>query len=83
MLTDLQMPRMGGYELARQIRSEGARGHSVPIIVFSANAMDATWSGWRLLGVNDFLTKPIKLELLGEKLAYWLSVFPRNSSSCP
>ena len=81
VLTDLQMPRMGGYELARQIRSEGARGHSVPIIVFSANAMDATWSGWRLLGVNDFLTKPIKLELLGEKLAYWLSVFPRSEAT--
>lgn len=83
VLTDLQMPRMGGYELAQQIRSEEQDGHSVPIIVFSANAMDAAWTGWRLLGVNDFLTKPVKFELLGEKLAYWLSAVPQSESAAP
>ncbi|WP_306545048.1 hybrid sensor histidine kinase/response regulator [Malikia spinosa] len=81
VLTDLQMPRMGGYELAQQIRSEEKVGQSVPIIVFSANAMDAAWTGWRLLGVNDFLTKPVKFELLGEKLAYWLSSIPHSDAA--
>lgn len=74
LLTDLQMPYMGGYELAQHIRSEEGEGVRMPIIVLSANAMDASWDGWRAMGVDDFLTKPVKIDLLGEKLAHWMRV---------
>ncbi|WP_179344534.1 hybrid sensor histidine kinase/response regulator [Winogradskyella ursingii] len=70
VLMDLQMPIMDGYEATTIIRS-GELGEvvgSIPIIAVTADAMEDTRRRVLELGMNDYMTKPIKKELLVEKM---------------
>ncbi|WP_082877312.1 hybrid sensor histidine kinase/response regulator [Comamonas thiooxydans] len=61
LLTDLNMPRMNGYELASSLRE---RGVSTPIIGVTANAMKEEETRCRAAGMNSWLVKPIDLRSL-------------------
>lgn len=61
LLTDLNMPRMNGYELASTLRE---RGVSTPIIGVTANAMKEEETRCRAAGMNSWLVKPIDLRSL-------------------
>ena len=61
VLTDLNMPRMNGCELARALRDAGA---AVPIIGVTANALRAEESRCREAGMDSWLAKPVKLRTL-------------------
>ena len=66
ILMDLQMPVMDGYEATEAIR-DGAVGEGyrqVPIIAVTANAMQETKQKVLKIGMNDYLTKPVKKDLL-------------------
>ena len=72
ILMDCQMPEMDGYEASRQIRA-GKGGHKdVIIIAMTANAMKGDREKCLAVGMNDYLTKPIRPKLLTEKLEQWL-----------
>ena len=73
VLTDLHMPRRDGYELAQAIRAEeesGAR-ERVPIVALTANAITGEANRAKALGIDDYLTKPLKLDLLAHALTQW------------
>jgi signal transduction histidine kinase/CheY-like chemotaxis protein len=73
VLMDLQMPVMDGYEASRQIRLlTGFK--SLPIIALTANNVQEDKERCVSIGMNDFLTKPVSLSLLKEKISYWLSL---------
>lgn len=74
LLTDLHMPTMDGYELTRRIREREAeqQDESKPIIALTANADVSETERCRALGMNDYLTKPIALNILGATLAQWV-----------
>jgi PAS domain S-box-containing protein len=75
LLTDLHMPEMDGYELARAIRREEAQrapGTRLPIVALTANALRGEAERARALGMDDYLTKPLQLEQLRDALARWL-----------
>lgn len=62
ILMDLQMPIMDGFEAIAAIR-DGKAGVSIetlPIIVLTADSTDRTRKEVFRLGVNDYLTKPVK-----------------------
>jgi signal transduction histidine kinase/DNA-binding response OmpR family regulator len=62
ILMDMQMPEMDGLEATRQIR---LHAQQQPIIIaMTANAMQADRDQCMQAGMNDFVTKPIKLEAL-------------------
>nr|WP_187671336.1 ATP-binding protein [Pseudomonas carbonaria] len=61
VLTDLNMPRMNGYELASALRREGCRG---PIIGATANAMPEERERCREAGMSVCLIKPVDLHAL-------------------
>lgn len=61
VLTDVNMPRMNGYELARELR---ALGTSVPIIGVTANAMREEEERCLAAGMTSWLVKPIGLSTL-------------------
>lgn len=70
VLMDLQMPIMDGYEATSLIRS-GTLGKSIgkiPIIAVTADAMDETRQRVLELGMNDYMTKPVKKDLLYQKI---------------
>ncbi len=61
VLTDVNMPRVNGYELARELRSQGC---SLPIIGATANAMRGEADLCLAAGMNYCLVKPFALRAL-------------------
>ena len=72
---DIQMPRKSGYEAAKEIR---AMGKTVPIVALTANAMQGDMEKCRNAGMDDYLSKPIKIEHIAAILEKYL--LPGRSS---
>ena len=70
ILMDIQMPEMDGYEATRQIRRQGYA--NIPIIAMTANVMQGDKELCLEAGMNDYITKPIKREIVFQILAKWL-----------
>jgi chemosensory pili system protein ChpA (sensor histidine kinase/response regulator) len=63
MLLDIEMPRMDGFEVARQVRaSEPLRG--LPIAMITSRSGDKHREKALGLGVNRYLGKPYQEEVL-------------------
>ncbi|HSW16186.1 MAG TPA: response regulator [Ramlibacter sp.] len=79
VIADCNMPLMDGYEMARTIRmlesdrtAETAR--RTPIIACTASALAGEAERCLTAGMDDYLTKPVELAGLMEKLAKWLPI---------
>ena len=72
LLTDLHMPRMDGYDLARAIRLGEAGRSRIPIIALTANALPGEADRCRVAGMDDYLSKPAPLAELKAVLEKWL-----------
>ncbi|KEQ18389.1 response regulator [Endozoicomonas numazuensis] len=72
ILMDCMMPVMDGLEATEKIRASGQSYASIPIVAFTANAMESDQIACKSAGMNDFLVKPVTLTLLSEKLALWI-----------
>jgi len=57
MLVDIEMPRMDGFDLTRQVRAEPRTRH-IPIIIISSRTAEKHRTQALQLGVNAFLGKP-------------------------
>lgn len=68
VLMDLQMPVMGGYEASQLIRQGQAHYSKIPIIGLTAHVMPEDREMCLNIGMNDFVTKPIKPDLLFEAI---------------
>lgn len=58
VLMDLQMPVLDGIAATRQLR---ARGDETPVLALTASAMPAELEACRAAGMQDCLTKPVRL----------------------
>jgi PAS domain S-box-containing protein len=67
ILMDIQMPVIDGVTAAKYIREE--LKSSIPIIALTANASLEDQKVYREIGMNDYLLKPFKKDLLFEKIA--------------
>ncbi len=68
---DMQMPEMDGLEATRFIRQNL---ESQPIIIaLTANTLEGDQEACLNAGMNDFLSKPVRLEDLTNKLEKWAS----------
>ncbi|WP_295873323.1 response regulator [uncultured Zhongshania sp.] len=72
VLMDLQMPTMDGYEASIKIR-QNTNYAAIPIIALTANSIQEDKDRCFSVGMNDFLSKPVSLNVLKEKISYWLS----------
>ena len=68
LITDLHMPVLDGYQLTTSIRDEEPNNERLPIIALTANANREDIERARNAGVDQYLTKPIRLALLKQAL---------------
>ncbi len=74
ILMDCQMPEMDGFDTTRAIRKiEEATHKRIPIIAFTANAMPGDRQRCVEAGMDDYVTKPVKLDVLKVMLNRYLS----------
>ncbi|MCS6831015.1 MAG: response regulator, partial [bacterium] len=72
VLMDVHMPRMDGLEATRLIRKrEGSTGEHQVIIAMTASAMKEDVQQCLASGMDDYLSKPVKMEVLREMLERW------------
>ena len=74
LLSDCHMPHLDGFGLTQAIRSMEAQGTRLPIIAVTANAMQGEGQRCLKQGMDDYLSKPLRMAELCEKLKKWLPV---------
>ncbi len=74
VLMDCQMPEMDGFEATATIRDSQWKilDPTIPIIAMTANAMSEDRDECLKAGMDDFLTKPVKKEVIAAMLDKWL-----------
>jgi len=76
VLMDVQMPEMDGLEASRRITARWLPGQRPRIVAMTANAMQGDREMCLSAGMDDYLTKPIRVDRLVEALH---QVAPRAS----
>jgi CheY-like chemotaxis protein len=74
ILMDCQMPGLDGYQATAQIRCREAQAPSkrrTPIIAMTANVAEGDPERCRAAGMDDYLTKPIRMTTLSHALKQW------------
>lgn len=79
ILMDCQMPQMDGYEATRRIRADETLPQQPSIVALTAHAMAGDSEKCLASGMDDYLSKPVKLEDLAAKLSHWEAVPPRTA----
>jgi polar amino acid transport system substrate-binding protein len=77
---DIQMPEMDGYTFTRLLRrweNDGQRRHC-PVVAMTANALDDDARKCLDNGMDDYVSKPVKIERIAEVLKHWLTAMPKD-----
>jgi CheY-like chemotaxis protein len=76
------MPVMDGYEAVAFIRKqETGTSRHVPIVALTAHAMVGDRERCLAAGMDDYISKPFKIEDLRRVLLRWCSATPRREGA--
>ncbi|RZA26673.1 MAG: response regulator [Proteobacteria bacterium] len=82
ILMDCQMPEMDGYEATIEIRKGiGIPNPKIPIVAMTANAIKGDKERCIEAGMDDYISKPINYEKLGNSLLKWLNPSTQTKAS--
>ena len=77
ILLDLKMPRVGGIEVARALKTDD-RTKRIPIVIMTSSKEESDIADSYNLGVNSYIVKPLDFDSLAEVARhagyYWLAV---------
>ncbi|AJQ94899.1 PAS domain-containing hybrid sensor histidine kinase/response regulator [Gynuella sunshinyii] len=75
ILMDCQMPVMDGLTATEVIRAnERMSGEHIPIVAMTANTMKGDMERCLSVGMDDYISKPVRLRQLYETLSRWLPI---------
>ena len=80
ILMDVQMPEMDGVAATRKIRELPGEAAKIPIVALTANAMTGDREKYIEAGMTDYVSKPIKAEILLAAIAKY-SCFRRRDAA--
>lgn len=83
LLSDLHMPKMDGYQLTAAIRAAETGNAHAPIVALTANALKSEAEHCRAAGMDDYLSKPVRLADLKAMLEKWLPLAAGSASPPP
>jgi two-component system, response regulator, stage 0 sporulation protein F len=66
VLTDINMPQMTGLELLKEVKT---RYPNLKVFMITAYGDESYYNKAKNLGAEDYFTKPLKFDLLKEKLS--------------
>jgi len=69
LILDIQMPNMNGYQVAIEIRKLEAGIRHLPILALTAGALSGERNKCLEAGMDDYLTKPMTIDILEKKIA--------------
>ncbi|WP_420318169.1 PAS domain S-box protein [Ekhidna sp.] len=72
---DIQMPKMDGLKATQEVRKLKYGGNT-PIIAMTAYSMEEDRERFLKAGLDDYLAKPIKAEMLIDKIKKWVDFKP-------
>ena len=76
VLTDIEMPRMDGFELARSIRADAGLA-GLPIVMITSRIAQKHRDHAASLGVNHYMGKPYsELDLMALVRSYCVQAVP-------
>src|ERR1043165_1479517 len=74
-LLDLNLPKIGGLEVLRQIKANDAT-KSIPVVILSSSQQDKDINTGFELGANSYIVKPVEFDSFQKAVAdlglYWL-----------
>ena len=75
ILLDLNMPKIGGLEVLKRIKSD-ERTKSIPIVILSSSKEDSDLITSYMQGVNSYVVKPVEYDTFTKAIsdigAYWM-----------
>ncbi len=81
VLMDCSMPVMDGFEATRKIRAnEAGSGRHTPIVAMTANAMEGDRQRCIEIGMDEYISKPVRAEVLYETIETALASNPARVS---
>ncbi len=77
VLLDIKLPKVDGLEVLRRMKSD-ERTREIPVVIMTSSNQERDIKTAYTLGVNSFVTKPIKFQEFAKVVAelgmYWLMV---------
>ena len=77
ILLDVKMPKVGGLEVLRQVKSD-ERTKTIPVVMLTSSGEEPDIAESYKLGANSYIVKPVDFEQFGETVAkaglYWMVV---------
>jgi len=69
---DCNMPGMDGFAVTREVRAREGEGRHTPIIALTASALGGAREKCLAMGMDGYLSKPLRPEVLKGVLDHWL-----------